>query len=394
MRRVRSASVVAVTLALVATVWSPVSASVRHPIGVKGLWWGEIAGVAVDVRGDVYVTGSEGRKNEHMIVRRSTRGGGLVWQRTFRQQGQDRWTRGRDVAVGPDGTVYVAGVLTTPKSQGEFHEIATFLRAYGPAGALRWQRVFTIGGSWDPVPNAVAAGPGFVVMTGYTSCFECVEHEGWVRAWNPRGRLLWVDDFEFAGIDVAKRDMPNDVAVDRDGSIYVVGVVDRLENDYGGTAPSDSEVVIRRMTSAGGTVWTRVLSDRSKDSDLATSVAVRDGRVVVGALFGGGWGGRESPHPWVRVYSVHGRATWTRVWPGGQWHEDLAVVIGATGRVYAAWSSSVGVRVKALTAHGWLLWTSALDAEGSVDAVVSDGLLRLAADGPTCCHAKLYTYRA
>lgn len=388
----------AVVLTLVVATGATVSAGVRHPVGVKGLWWGEIAGVAVDARGDVYVTGSEGRQHEHMIVRRYARGGGLLWERTFRQPGEDRWTRGRDVAVGPDGTVYVAGILTTPHHHAGPHEIATFLRAYGPAGALRWQRVVTIEGFWDPAPNAVAAGPGFVVMAGHTSCFECVSHEGWLRAWNPKGRLLWVDDFEFRGIDVAKRDMPNDVAVDTDGSVFVVGVVDRLEDGYGGIAPSDSEVVVRRMTRSGATVWTKILTDRSKDSDEATSVSVADGGLLVGALFGSLDARSRPAHPWLRLWTTGGDAVWTRVWTGsGVWYA-LDATMDRIGRPFVAWSpartSGRTTVVKALTPRGWLRWTSSVDLREPPHLAAGARMLHLAAGSRHCCHAKLYTYRA
>jgi hypothetical protein len=288
--------------------------------------------------------------------------------------------------------VYVAGIKTVPSGDRDFRDVATFLRAYGPAGRLHWQRIYWVRKYQDEIATGVAAGPGFVVVTGYTSCFECVGHEGWVRAWNTRGRLLWVDDFEFAGIGVEKRDMANDVAVDRDGSIYVVGLVDRLEDEYGGDSPADSEVVIRRMTAGGGTVWTRVLSDRSKDSDLGRSIAVHGGRVAVGAIFGAD---TAQPHPWVRSLTASGRSLWTRAWSGGDWYEDVDVAVDSTGRVSVAWSGGHGVHLKALSPQGWGRWTSGVDARGgTVDVVASDGLLRVGLNGPTCCHAKLYTYRA
>jgi hypothetical protein len=386
---------VGVTLMVVFGGWSPATAGVRHPVVAKDLWPGEVSSVAVDARGDVYVTGSCCfRQREHMVVRRYARGGGLVWERTLHRKGRYAFARGRDVAVGTDGTVYVVGVLSLKEGWDEGSPtVATFLRAYGPRGALRWQRVYSIAGYLDPVPTAIAAGPGFVVVTGYTSSFESVEHEGWIRAWNPSGRLLWVDDFELCGIAERKRDMPNDVATDRAGSIYVVGVVDRLENEYGGQAPADSEVVVRRMTSSGGTVWTRLLSDRSKDDDVATSVDVLDGRVVVGALFGGGWGGTAAPHPWLRAYSTTGRVVWTRVWPGGSdWFEDLGVTLGPGRRAYVAWSAERGVRLKALAERGRLRWSARVAARGEVDLDATGGRVRLV--GVRGSYARLITFRA
>lgn len=387
------------SLAVLAAVVVPALADAHPPNGVRDLWHGEAQGVALDPHGNVYVAGA---KAERMIVRRYAPGGLLVWQRTWDLAGG--WRRHVDarggVAIGADGTVYVAGILTLLSGAVQFPDVGSYVRAYAPTGRLRWQRVIHRREGQDEIATAIAAGPGGVVLAGYASCFECESHEGWLKAWDRTGRARWTDDFEFAGFPDELRDKPTDVAVDRDGSIYVVGVVDRLYDEYGGEGlPSDTEVVIRRMAADGRTVWTRVLSDRSKDSDEASSVAVHGGRVAVAASFGAGWADVPSrPHPWLRTYTTGGRTVWTKVWTAGdlgEQYEGHAVAIAPSGSLYLARvDAAPGVRVIAMTPRGAVRWYGSWAAHAPVDLTAGSGRVRVVTQTWDPDRALMLSYRA
>lgn len=349
-----------------------VGAAPHGPTDVWRLWWGgEVQGVAVAGDGDVVVAGVQDR---HAVVRRYAPSGDLRWERTFGVTGRRRYVDARaGVAIGTDGTVYVGGLVPLRSGDEEFPDVGAYVRAYGPAGRFRWMRIVHRHPYDAEIATSVAAGPGGVVLAGYTTCFECVGHQGWLKAWDPQGRARWRDDFEFAGIPVAKRDAPNDVAVAADGSVYVAGVVEQLDDQYGGPSVDDADIVVRRMTQGGRTVWTRVHPDRSTDSDEPWSVAVRGNRVVVGALVGAHEVEERSPRAWLRAYTTTGgRVAWTRRWaPEVGWEDEPAVGIGVRGRVYVTLPRSSRIVVLGLTRAGATRWAARMEGRQPVDLAIA-----------------------
>src|SRR5206468_10912292 len=104
-------------------------------------WGGPVAevtnGVAVAGDGGTYLTGFTtsfdpfGQENVFLV--KFATDGSLSWQRTFDGPDQFENDRANDVAVAPDGSVYVTG--STLGARGD-----VLLLKFSPEGSLVWQR--------------------------------------------------------------------------------------------------------------------------------------------------------------------------------------------------------------------------------------------------------------
>src|SRR5687768_1611407 len=82
--------------------------------------------------------------------------GSLAWQRTWNAPQQFVRDEGRDVAVAPDGSVYVTGLTLVDGNR-------ALVLKYGPDGTLIWQRVFGGNAHGDGV---TVGADGSVYVTG------------------------------------------------------------------------------------------------------------------------------------------------------------------------------------------------------------------------------------
>jgi uncharacterized delta-60 repeat protein len=127
--------------------------------------WGDCGrGVAVGPDG-VYVTGwtetLEHQARDLLLVKYSLYGG-LLWSRTYDSAAHD-WDEGRGVAVQRDGSVYVTGMATVAGAGGQ----NLLLRKYSPDGTALWTKMYN-GGLVDG-GSSVAVGPdGSVHVAGTT----------------------------------------------------------------------------------------------------------------------------------------------------------------------------------------------------------------------------------
>jgi len=264
--------------------------------------------VAVDDAGNVYVTGSERTAGyrRYAIVRKYRRGGGVQWERAWRLP-KPRGSNGVDVAVGADGSVYVVGSVWTGKYEGG----GWFIRKYSANGRLQWHHATPgwRGGSAETF-SGVAAGRGVVVASGFEyGCCDDPTRDGFVRAYDDNGGLLWTDPYEFPGIR-HPFDQANDVALDPSGNAYVVGWT-HLRRQRVAQVVVDQEMVAQKLSSRGEVVWTRVFRDSGiKDRDEAVSVGVLGSQLMVAAHLNGGNG--DPGNGWLGRFNLNG----ARVWAG------------------------------------------------------------------------------
>jgi hypothetical protein len=188
--------------------------------------------------------------------------GSRQWARRF-----DGSTHYRDLprCLGVDaaGNVYVAG-----ETFGRITDWDAVVLAYDPAGNLRWKRIFDRGLE-DAIVDMVVDSSGNVYLTGRSEA-QATGMDILTLAYDVSGNLLWERRFDGPG---SGEDFGRALALDRSGRLIVTGLAT--------VAGSGSAYATICYDLAGTELWSR-LYDPSVGRDGANDVAVDgQGRVIV-----------------------------------------------------------------------------------------------------------------
>jgi uncharacterized delta-60 repeat protein len=263
--------------------------------------------VAVAPDGSVYVTGSTlGVRGDVLLLKFSAEGS-LLWQRRWDGGGTER---GEGVAVGSDGSVYVTG--STNSFGGEHLLVLRF----GPDGTLEWQRIWGPAGGEDiavgPDGNLYAAGLG--PRAGAPSGADLV-----LLKLDPTGILVWQKTYSAAEIVDAR----GGLTVAPDGSVYVAGAVQEV------TQKVVLDALLVKFTPDGNVAWDRAWGGRSGDVGRGVTV-LPDGTVMLAGdtnSFGVG-----SDDAFILRASAGGRGLDANTWGGVEIDhaDDVGLAAGGT----------------------------------------------------------------
>jgi len=301
-----------------------------------------VKGVAADADGNVYVAGD----TVDALPGQTETGTHDAYVRKYDSQGNEIWTRqfglndplpeiveGKGVAVGPSGSVYVAG-HTTGTFPGEVNlgRQDGFLRKYDPNGNEIWTRQFGSDAQenvWD-----VAAGfGGAIYVVGDTTGVlpgqtRVAGRDAFICRYNSDGNVAWIRQFGTALGDRAKA-----VGADPDGNAYVAGVLETNSSGYG-------DIFLCKYDPDGTEAWTRRFGT-AESGWVRDAVAVdADGNPYVVGGVQGALPGQTRIGSWdafVRKYDPDGAEIWTRQFgvEGGSAYVD-GVAVDLSGNVWLA----------------------------------------------------------
>lgn len=290
--------------------------------------------------------------------------GDVLWARVYAATPQlDTW---ECAAVGPDGSLYVAGRRRFWMGAG-----GLMVARYNPAGSRMW--TFIYGLDADDSAEGISvdrSGNAFVVGTvrndpdGQDMLVLKLSSAG-AKRWEWRlGNVGYVDDEGYA------------VTVDRAGNAYVAGSqtnpvtgqdamvlklspagVQRYRTFYKGPArdvalgiavdaagqayvcgrtdgANQEDILLMKLSAAGSRLWKKTIDGSSHQEDGAPGgLALQDGNVYVA-----GYVDNASDDVLVAKYSSAGVRRWLRTYDGPAHGYDAAfdVAVGADGAVYVA----------------------------------------------------------
>jgi hypothetical protein len=312
--------------------------------------------VAVDVKGNVVVTGSSSGTSGHdyYTAKYAAADGALLWEKRSNgpANGEDYASA---VAVDGSGNVVMTG---GSYDQNGFVFAGDYYTAkYAAAdGALLWEKRYNGPGNDRDTASAVAVdGSGNVVVTGgsygsgsfldyYTAKYAAVD-----------GALLWEKRYNGPanGDDYASA-----VAVDGSGNVVVTGSSDR---EYG--PPFTGDYYTAKYAAADGALlWEKRYNGPENDRDAAEAVAVDSGGNVVVTGSSGLFSGAD--YYTAKYAAADGALLWERRYNGPASNRDRAraVALDESGNVVVTGHSVNGeygidyYTAKYAAPDGALLW--------------------------------------
>lgn len=377
----------AVCMALVASlsVAGPASARSAEPVWSRTLGRG-LSDVAVAPDGHLFVTGQiwappvggDPTDRGAMLVAKLGSGGGLHWTRTWRIHGEGWGATGMSVAPAPGGGVFVGGISTW------WEDEYPMLWRYTSDGRLMWWRRLTTTLDCGTITGVAADPNGVVVALTEHGNFDDIRHDGQLRAFSPTGRPMWRSGFEVPGI-TDTWDRIGGVAIGSRGRIYAAGHVDWRAFDSPDDPAPDEDPIVQALTRSGAVRWTRVVGDGpERDREDVSDVAVRGHFLVVSGSVDGWTRG------WLGAYGTDGERLWTSVWGTGYETRAKAVAIAPRGPIYLIANRTrfgedgemtLASILQRLTRGGALEWSRFLGADALGSAVVADGGVYLTVGG-------------
>lgn len=181
--------------------------------------------LALDSRGNVYVTGSVDQGNGNftdIVTIKYNAAGQQQWVATFNR---NPFESGTAIKVDDDGNVYITGLTGTGTSDPD-NDYVTI--KYNSAGMQQWVAVFVSPGVGEgAATDLVLDGTGNVYITGGNAIESGLDYA--TIKYNTNGEQQWVAIYEGPG---SGNDVATGIGLDKKGNVYVTG-----RSDGNGTGP-------------------------------------------------------------------------------------------------------------------------------------------------------------
>lgn len=261
-----------------------------------------------------------------------------------------------DVAVGPDGSVYIAGYQRTIAGAFDYLTVK-----YNAAGVKQWSALYDgPGGGYDIAEAIVVDGNGNVYVTGSSTGLGSSSDYATV-AYDASGMQRWVARYGGAG---SSYDVAVDIALNG-SAVYVTG--------YTGDYNAYDYTTAKYNALTGAESWVAIYDGPNHYSDQAVALVVDNSGVYV-------TGSSESEpfrEDYVTIkYDGSGSEVWVARYDGTGKNSDtpVAIALGPGGSVYVTGTSdgedffTYGYATTKYDAAGQELWAQRYDIYGGANA--------------------------
>jgi len=267
----------------------------------------------------------------------------LSWSRL---QGTELSDEASSVAVGKDGSIYIAGQTEgnlAKQANANVGRTDAFLTKYNSDGIAQWTKL--LGGEGADAATALTvANDGSILLTGYViavpvfkeGSFEGQKINGYdafVTKWSNDGAKIWTRTVGGTGDEYAWA-----VASDKSGAIYVAGtMVNGIDGQksFGGL-----DIFVTKFSSDGTKLWTKAIGTSGYDKPAAIVVGPDDALYLAGSTTGNlngqtnNGGIHGAYNAFVSKLTLDGTPVWTRLIGSTSEATASSLVTSGDGSVY------------------------------------------------------------
>lgn len=271
---------------------------------------------------------------EDIFIAKFSQEGNLIWGK---QLGTPEGEIPMDIALDSDGNIYVVGATDGNlfgQVAREFNDDA-FVAKFSPKGEVIWSKQFgTPGQDWATGvavddKNRVVYVVGFLQIGEFgdpkAEVFEEITYsETFVVKYDFEGNKVYERQY-----GTEKDDMGFGICVDKDSNVYIVGETTEWFSKRG---PGDTDAFVAKLTPEGNLVWGREFG--TNDRDYANAVrADKNGNIyIVGVVNTGEIG--ETKDAFIRKYDGNGNQLWVKEIKTEKKDEGLSIMIDDEGKIY------------------------------------------------------------
>ena len=281
--------------------------------------------LAVDIKGNVYVTGSShiGYSSDYATIKYNTNGQ-RQWVRRYDGPGKSS-DAANAIAVDTKGNVYVTGYSDNKDDKTDFATIK-----YNTAGKLQWvQRYHGPNKNRNDSAIAIAVDTkGNVYVTGHSDNEDDKSNFATIK-YNTSGKLQWVKRYHGSNKSRSGSE-PAAIGVDTKGNVYVTGTI--TEYNYG---DYNFYYATIKYNSNGKQQWVKRYRGPKTTCNIATALAVdAKGNVYVT--------GQSDDYCATIKYNSSGQPQWVKRYtsPNGMYAGSKAIAVDVKGNVYITGNSA------------------------------------------------------
>jgi hypothetical protein len=270
-----------------------------------------IVATATDAAGFVFaggfINGETSISGTAALLAKYDAAGNQLWLRQFGAAGFSTTTT--DVASDAAGNVYVVGTA------GNIFGREAFLTKFSPAGAQLWSRPIATS-TLDPAALATD-NAGHIYVVG-TAASDAV-----IAQYDALGNQVWLRQF-----GTASNDLPQDVATNALGDVYIVGLQDGYDLEASFIAQYDA---------AGVQQWVRAFSAENFPPWATAVAADGEGNAFIGGFIAGTFPGQTSAgtfDAFVLAYDRSGTQQWARQFGTPQQDRTRQIAVDGAGNIY------------------------------------------------------------
>ncbi len=312
--------------------------------------------ITLDSSGNVYVTGQSyvnSFYDDFATVALDSEGTQL-W--VARYDGpENRWDRGFDIAISPAGNVVVSGTCYSPETSFDY----TLISYDSLDGSVQWMRSYDGPVSGVDIPNDLAIdSEGNIYIIGQSNGDETYFDYATIK-YDSEGNELWVARYDGPA---SSMDRGRYLAVDSVGNVYVTGWTLGSGTNY--------DFTTIKYNLEGEELWVREYNGPCDGGDFAEAIVVdSEGNVYVSGYSYDD----ETLNDFTTIaYDTDGNELWVRRYngPGNGQDYPLAMTLGPTGNIYVTgFCVGIGTGVDfatiAYNPYGNELWTRQYNGPGN-----------------------------